>query len=44
VVTSQRMNQAGWDSVVRSMTARGAPVQEAEIQTIVDYLAKTLGR
>jgi quinoprotein glucose dehydrogenase len=44
VVTSQRMNASEWNSVVQSMVARGAPVSDAEIKAIVDYLAKTIGR
>jgi quinoprotein glucose dehydrogenase len=44
VVTSQRMNANEWNSVVQSMVARGAPVSDAEIKAIVDYLAKTVGR
>jgi quinoprotein glucose dehydrogenase len=44
VVTSQRMNSAEWNSVVRNMLARGAQVSDAEVPAIVEYLAKTLGR
>jgi quinoprotein glucose dehydrogenase len=44
VVTSQRMNQAEWNTMVRNMVARGAQVTDAEINAIVEYLAKTLGR
>jgi glucose dehydrogenase len=42
VVTSQRMNQAEWNAVVQGMVARGAQASDAEVQAIVDYLAKTL--
>jgi glucose dehydrogenase len=44
VVTSQRMNQAEWNAVVQGMVARGAQASDAEVQAIVDYLAKTLPR
>ena len=44
VVTSQRMNQEQWNSMVRNMVARGAQASDAEVKAIVDYLAKTLGR
>jgi cytochrome c5 len=44
VVATQRMNRAEWDSVVRSMVARGARASDEEVKTIVDYLARTLGR
>ena len=44
VVTSQRMNSADWNAVVRNMVARGAEVPEDEVKAIVDYLSKTLGR
>lgn len=44
VVTSQRMNAAEWNAVVENMVARGAQASDAEVNAIVDYLAKTLGR
>ena len=44
VVTSQRMNEAEWTAVVENMVIRGAQASDAEINAIVDYLAKTLGR
>jgi quinoprotein glucose dehydrogenase len=44
VVTSQRMNQDEWNAVVQGMVARGAQASDAEVQAIVDYLAKTLPR
>jgi glucose dehydrogenase len=44
VVTSQRMHAAEWNAVVQSMVARGAQASDAEIQVIVDYLAKVAGR
>jgi glucose dehydrogenase len=44
VVTSQRMNEKDWNAIVQSMVARGAQASDAEVQAIVEYLAKTLGR
>lgn len=44
VVTSQRMNAADWNAMVRNMAARGAQLPDGQVQAIVDYLAKTLGR
>jgi cytochrome c5 len=44
VVTTQRLSRDEWNSVVRSMVARGAPASEEEVKSIVDYLSRTLGR
>jgi glucose dehydrogenase len=44
VVTSQRMSQKDWSATVQNMVARGAKASEPEINAIVEYLAKTLGR
>jgi glucose dehydrogenase len=44
VVTSRRMNTAEWTGVVETMMARGAQASQAEQNTIVEYLAKTVGR
>jgi len=44
VVTSQRLNTAEWTAVVQNMMAHGAQASDAEANTIVEYLAKTLGR
>lgn len=44
VVTSQRMSASDWNAVVQNMVARGAQASEAEVQAIVEYLGKTLGR
>ncbi len=43
VVTSQRMNAQQWRTVVQNMVARGAQASDAEVNVIVEYLAKTLG-
>ena len=43
VVNGQRMNEAQWNAMVRSMVARGAQASDAQVRVIVDYLAKTLG-
>jgi hypothetical protein len=44
VVTSHRMKESEWNSMVQAMVARGAPVSDAQVKVIVEYLAKTLGR
>ena len=44
VVTSQRMNAKDWNAIVQNMVARGAQASDAEVNVIVDYLAKTLGQ
>src|SRR5262249_22115418 len=41
VVTSQRMNQTDWNTLVQGMVARGAQASDAEVKVIVEYLAKT---
>jgi cytochrome c5 len=43
VVTSQRMSAKEWNSVVQTMVGRGAQATDAEVKSIVDYLAKTYG-
>lgn len=44
VVTSQRMNKSEWTAIVSNMVTRGAKASDAEVDAIVEYLAKTLGR
>jgi hypothetical protein len=44
VVTSQRMDAAGWSAVVQNMVSRGAQASEGDVKAIVEYLSKTLGR
>ena len=44
VVTSQRMSGEQWNSVVRTMIARGARATDAEAAALVEYLSKTLAR
>jgi glucose dehydrogenase len=44
VVTSQRLDAAGWSAVVQNMVARGAQSSEGDAKAIVEYLSKTLGR
>jgi hypothetical protein len=38
------MNAADWNAVVRNMVARGAQASEGDVEAIVEYLSKTLGR
>src|SRR5580704_7112405 len=40
VVVAQHANRDGWASIVDYMVSRGATGTPAEIQTIIDYLAK----
>jgi glucose dehydrogenase len=44
VVTSQRMSEGEWNTMVQHMVARGARASDAEVQAIVEYLAKTFPR
>ncbi|MGP8244043.1 MAG: pyrroloquinoline quinone-dependent dehydrogenase [Bryobacteraceae bacterium] len=44
VVTSQRMNKTEWNAMVQNMVAHGAQASDAEVNMIVEYLAKTLSR
>jgi quinoprotein glucose dehydrogenase len=44
IVTSQRMKASDWETMVKAMVARGAQASDADVQTITEYLAKTLGR
>src|SRR5262249_27531434 len=41
---SNRMSREEWQGVVGDMVARGATATEAELRTVVDYLAKNLGK
>jgi mono/diheme cytochrome c family protein len=44
VVTSQRLNEEGWNVIVGNMAARGAKLSDADVKAIAEYLAKTLGQ
>ncbi|HLH17578.1 MAG TPA: PQQ-binding-like beta-propeller repeat protein [Bryobacteraceae bacterium] len=44
VVSGQRRSAEEWSALVANMVARGAKASDAELQAIVDYLAKTQGR
>jgi glucose dehydrogenase len=44
VVTSQRMTKKEWNAVVQGMVARGAQASDAELTTIVEYLANRPAR
>jgi quinate dehydrogenase (quinone) len=44
VVTSHRMTEAQWKSMVEAMVARGAQASDSEAKVIVEYLAKTLAK
>jgi hypothetical protein len=38
------MDRLEWTAVVQNMIAHGAPVPDAEINPVIEYLANTLGR
>lgn len=42
-VTAERHSKDEWQNVVDDMVSRGADASEAELKTIVEYLAKYLG-
>lgn len=44
VVTSRRMNKGEWRAVVQNMVSRGAQASDAEMNALVEYLSRTLGR
>jgi hypothetical protein len=44
VITSQRKSKQGWTNVVDTMVSRGAEGTDAEIELVIDYLAKNFGR
>jgi cytochrome c5 len=43
VVASERHNKSEWQKVSDDMLARGADATDAEVKTIVEYLAKYFG-
>jgi competence protein ComEA len=43
-VTGHRNTRAGWSSVVDNMVDKGAQGTDEELELIVDYLAKNLGK
>jgi glucose dehydrogenase len=42
-ITRSHLSRAGWQSTVREMINRGAPVTTAQSQTLVNYLAHNFG-
>ena len=42
-VAAQRATRDGWESIVSDMVSRGASGSDADIKTIIDYLAKNFG-
>jgi hypothetical protein len=38
------MNKTDWNALVQNMVAHGAKASDVEVNAIVEYLAKTLGR
>jgi len=43
-ITAQRRSRADWDFVVQDMLSRGANASDDDAKTVVDYLARYLGR
>src|SRR5258708_4833121 len=43
VVTAKRANKDQWATLVDQMITRGAQVEDEDIDTVVDYLAKNFG-
>jgi hypothetical protein len=39
----QRLNEEGWNSILREMLENGAAIEADDIKTIVEYLAKNFG-
>jgi cytochrome c5 len=44
LVASQHLTKDEWQSVVSSMVAKGASVEQKDMPVLVDYLAKTYGK
>ncbi|MGA8154567.1 MAG: helix-hairpin-helix domain-containing protein [Terriglobales bacterium] len=43
VVTSKRASKEQWSTLVNQMVTRGAEIEDDDIQTVIDYLAKNFG-
>jgi hypothetical protein len=43
VITGQRNHRERWSLIVDDMVARGAELTDAEIEKLIEYLAKNLG-
>jgi len=43
VVTSKRASKQQWSALVDQMVTRGADIEDEDIQTVIDYLAKNFG-
>ena len=42
-IKDQRLNEEGWDNIVREMIENGASINPDDVKVIVDYLAKNFG-
>ena len=42
-VATEKMDKAGWDTLVKDMKQKGAELSDTETATLVDYLAKNFG-
>jgi competence ComEA-like helix-hairpin-helix protein len=43
VVTSKRASKQQWSTLVDQMVTRGADIEDEDIQTVIDYLARSFG-
>jgi hypothetical protein len=43
-MTDSNRTSEQWRSVVSQMMTQGAPLQDYEVDTVVDYLAKNFGK
>jgi mono/diheme cytochrome c family protein len=42
-ITATHATQDGWEKIVKEMMEEGAPLEDAEIATVVKYLVKNFG-
>lgn len=42
-IKAQRLNEEGWDAIIREMIETGAAINPDDVKVIVDYLTKNFG-
>jgi competence ComEA-like helix-hairpin-helix protein len=42
-IKAQRLNEEGWNGIIREMLEKGAPINPNDVRLIVGYLAKNFG-
>jgi competence ComEA-like helix-hairpin-helix protein len=42
-IQTQRLNEEGWNNIVREMVENGASINPGDVKVIVDYLTKNFG-